>query len=158
MLGCLLWVLTAHFPEREKEKKKDKRKNVQTAPTYCKHNKPLPHHFLNSKLVGRTYTESLPSTIAPLDQVDQRGQLSWQRTENQSMMGTRAVDKREYLVIIRDNFCQFCTKTYVVTPHLNHLDKTVQMRRHTYGFSEKQDLSQGQDSSPDSALQSHKKL
>ena len=24
--------------------------------------------------------------------------------------------KRGYLVIIRDNFCQFCTKTYVVTP------------------------------------------
>ena len=26
----------------------------------------------------------------------------------------RAVDKREYLVIIRDNFCQFCTKNLPV--------------------------------------------
>ena len=42
----------------------------------------------------------------------------------------RALDKREYLVIIRDNFCQFCTKTYVVTTHLNRLDETVQMRGH----------------------------
>ena len=25
----------------------------------------------------------------------------------------RTLDKREYLVIIRDSFCQFCTKTYV---------------------------------------------
>ena len=41
-------------------------------------------------------------------------------------------DKREYLVIIMDNFCQFCMETYmyVVTPHLNRLDKTVQMRGH----------------------------
>ena len=46
----------------------------------------------------------------------------------------RALDKREYLVIIRDNFCYFCTKTYVVTPHLNHLDETVQMRRHNIWF------------------------
>ena len=27
----------------------------------------------------------------------------------------RAPDKREYLVLISDNFCQFCTKTYVVS-------------------------------------------
>ena len=27
----------------------------------------------------------------------------------------RPLDKSEYLVMIRDNFCQFCTKTYVVT-------------------------------------------
>ena len=40
----------------------------------------------------------------------------------------RALDKREYLVIIRDNLCQFCTKTYVVTLHLNHLNETVQMK------------------------------
>ena len=33
----------------------------------------------------------------------------------------RALDKKEYLVIIRDNFCFFCIKTYVVTPHLNRL-------------------------------------
>ena len=31
---------------------------------------------------------------------------------------TGALDKTEYLVIIRDNFCHFCTNTYVVTPHL----------------------------------------
>ena len=30
------------------------------------------------------------------------------------------------LVIIRDNFYQFSTKSYVVTPHLNRLDETVQ--------------------------------
>ena len=46
----------------------------------------------------------------------------------------RALDKREYLVIIRDNFCLFCIKTYVVTPHLNRLDKTVQMRGHNIWF------------------------
>ena len=36
-----------------------------------------------------------------------------------------APDKREYLVIIRDNFCYFCIKAYVVTPHLNCL---IEMR------------------------------
>ena len=36
--------------------------------------------------------------------------------------------QREYSVIIRDNFCQFCTKKYVVTPYLNRLDKMVQMK------------------------------
>ena len=34
------------------------------------------------------------------------------------------LDKREYLVIIRDNFYLFCIKTYVVTPHLNCLNET----------------------------------
>ena len=38
----------------------------------------------------------------------------------------RALDKREYLVIIRDNFCQFCAKT--CDPHLNCLDETFQVR------------------------------
>ena len=42
----------------------------------------------------------------------------------------RALDEREYLVIIRDNFCCFCIKIYVVTPHLNRLDEMVQMRGH----------------------------
>ena len=42
----------------------------------------------------------------------------------------RGLDNREYLVIIRDIFCQFCTLTYVVIPQLNHLDKTVQIRVH----------------------------
>ena len=46
----------------------------------------------------------------------------------------RALDKREYLVIIRDNFCQFFIKTYVVTLHLNRLDETVQMRGHNIWF------------------------
>ena len=52
----------------------------------------------------------------------------------------RALDKREYLVIIRDNFCQFCIKTYVVTSHLNRLDKTVQMRGHSIWFKEKKKI------------------
>ena len=46
----------------------------------------------------------------------------------------RALDKIKYLVIIRDNFCQFCSKTYVVIPHLNHLDEMVQMRGHNIWF------------------------
>ena len=46
----------------------------------------------------------------------------------------RALDKREYLVIIRDNFCLFCFESYVVTPHLNRLDETVQMRGHNIWF------------------------
>ena len=33
-------------------------------------------------------------------------------------------------MIIRLNFCQFCAKTYIVTPHLNRLDETVQERGH----------------------------
>ena len=48
----------------------------------------------------------------------------------------QALDKREYLVIIRGNFCQFCTKTYVVTPHLNRLDKMVQMRGNNIWFKQ----------------------
>ena len=50
------------------------------------------------------------------------------------IMSNRAVDKLEYLVIIRDNFCSFCIKSYVVTPHLNRLDETVQMRGHKVWF------------------------
>ena len=46
----------------------------------------------------------------------------------------RALDKREYLVIIRDILCISCIKTYVVTPHLNRLDETVQMRGHNICF------------------------
>ena len=33
-------------------------------------------------------------------------------------------------MIIRDNFCKFYIKTYVVTSHLNRLVETVQMRGH----------------------------
>ena len=46
----------------------------------------------------------------------------------------RALDKRGYLVIIRDKFCTFCIKIYVVTPHLNRLIETVQMRGHIIWF------------------------
>ena len=49
----------------------------------------------------------------------------------------RALDKSEYSLIIRDNFCKFCIKTYIVTPHLNRLDERVQKRVTTYGFDEK---------------------
>ena len=49
----------------------------------------------------------------------------------------RALDKSEYLMIIRDNFCQFCIKTYGVTPLLNRLVETVQKRGHTIWFDEK---------------------
>ena len=40
-------------------------------------------------------------------------------------------------MIVRDNVCYFCKKTYVVTPHLNCLDETVQMRVTIYGSDEK---------------------
>ena len=36
-------------------------------------------------------------------------------------------------MLIRDNLCQFGTKTYIVTPHLNRLIETVQKRVTTYG-------------------------
>ena len=35
-------------------------------------------------------------------------------------------------MILRDNFYQFCIETYAVTPHLNRLDETVQIRVTTY--------------------------
>ena len=37
-------------------------------------------------------------------------------------------------MIFRDNFCQFCIKTRVVTPHLNSLNETVQMMVHNLRF------------------------
>ena len=37
-------------------------------------------------------------------------------------------------MIIKDNFCYFCIKTYIVTPHLNRLVETVQMRGHNIPF------------------------
>ena len=46
----------------------------------------------------------------------------------------RALHKREYMLVIRDIFCYFSIKTYVVTPHLNRLDETVQMRGHNIRF------------------------
>ena len=39
-------------------------------------------------------------------------------------------------MIIRDSFCLFCIDTYGVTPQLNRLDETVQVRVTTYGFNE----------------------
>ena len=39
-------------------------------------------------------------------------------------------------MIIRDNFLLVvCIKTYVVTPHLNNLKETVQMRGHNVYFN-----------------------
>ena len=46
----------------------------------------------------------------------------------------RALGKREYSMIIEDNFSYFSLKPYVVTPHLNRLDETVQMRGHSICF------------------------
>ena len=43
-----------------------------------------------------------------------------------NVIESKALDKREYLVIIRDNFCQYC----IVTPHLNCLNKMILMRGH----------------------------
>ena len=40
----------------------------------------------------------------------------------------------EYLMIMRGKFCLFCIKAYVVTPHLNRLNETVQMRGHNIWF------------------------
>ena len=45
--------------------------------------------------------------------------------------GTRALDKREYLMI---NFSYFSSKPYVVTPHLNRLNETVEVRGHNICF------------------------
>ena len=45
-------------------------------------------------------------------------------------MCTSALDKREYLMTIRDKFSYFSIKQYVMTPHLNRLVETVQMRGH----------------------------
>ena len=57
-------------------------------------------------------------------------------SESISIPLSRALDtcKREYLVILRDNFRKFCIKTYVVIHHLNRLDETAQMRGHTIWF------------------------
>ena len=49
----------------------------------------------------------------------------------------RAPDKREYLMKIRDNFSDFSMKPYVVTPYLNRLVETFQMRVTTYVFNQK---------------------
>ena len=42
----------------------------------------------------------------------------------------RALDKKGYLMIISD----FSLKPYIVTPHLNRRNETVQMRNHNVCF------------------------
>ena len=46
-----------------------------------------------------------------------------------------ALDKREYLMVFEGQF-YFSFKPYVVTPHLNRLVKTVQMRVTTCFYAE----------------------
>ena len=46
----------------------------------------------------------------------------------------RALDKREYLMIIEYDFSYFSFKPYVVTPYLNRLSETVQMSSHIIWF------------------------
>ena len=48
----------------------------------------------------------------------------------------RALGKREYLMIIQDNFSYFSLKPYVVTPHLNCLIEMVQKRGHNIFFNQ----------------------
>ena len=50
-----------------------------------------------------------------------------------SMVIAKLSKKREYSMIIRDIFLS-CTKTYVVTPHLNRLNETLQMKGHNIWF------------------------
>ena len=57
-----------------------------------------------------------------------------QRLAERFSRSCKALDDREYLVIIRDNSCLFCINTYVATFHLNRLDETVQMRGHIIWF------------------------
>ena len=53
---------------------------------------------------------------------------------NFSQVFFRALDIRENLMIIKDNFGKFCIKTYVVIPHLNCLIEAVQMRGYNIWF------------------------
>ena len=46
----------------------------------------------------------------------------------------RALDKREYLKIIRDAVSYFSFKPYVVIPHLNRLIEPVQISGHNLCF------------------------
>ena len=63
-----------------------------------------------------------------------QNKMCHEKTSLKEYVPGRALDKGEYLVIIRDNFCLICIKTYVVTPHLNRLTETVQMRGHNIWF------------------------
>ena len=49
-------------------------------------------------------------------------------------MYTKALDRREYLKIIRDNFSYFSFKPYVATPHMNRLDRRFRLGVTTYVF------------------------
>ena len=51
-------------------------------------------------------------------------------TYHLSIMLVRALDKKGHLMIIEDNFSYFSLKPYAVTPHVNSLYETVQMRGH----------------------------
>ena len=55
-------------------------------------------------------------------------------SETNSAITSRALDKRRYLLIIEGYFSYFLLKPYVVTPHLNRLVETVQMRGHNICF------------------------
>ena len=46
----------------------------------------------------------------------------------------RALEKRDYLMIIWEIFHKFCIEMFVVTSHLNRLNETVQMRGHNIWF------------------------
>ena len=54
--------------------------------------------------------------------------------DNSGIIFQRALDKRGYLMIIEDKFSYFSMKPYVVTPYLNRLVETVQMRGHIICF------------------------
>ena len=54
--------------------------------------------------------------------------MAWQK---QDISITRALDKREYLMVI---FSYFSSKPYDVTPHLYRLIEAVQMRGHNISF------------------------
>ena len=57
-------------------------------------------------------------------------------------MSIRALVKGDYLVMIKDNLHYFSLKTYVVTPHLNRLDETIEMSGHNISYMFSADLSQ----------------
>ena len=54
--------------------------------------------------------------------------------QNKTHSAARALDKMGYLMIIEDIFSHFSSKPYDVTPHLNRLNETVQMRGHNICF------------------------
>ena len=72
-------------------------------------------------IIPKDVIDSLQSTVFDNDNFTGRFLRNWLTFIH------IALDKREYLVIIRDNFCEFCIKTYVVNPSS---DEMVQMRDH----------------------------